>query len=84
MAYSVNSVKQEAASWLGGGSGVLGRAQQVGPHPYAVLTLFPADERLRRKVPSVRTPFQVYAFHACGGHSVLFRHFFCSRCLSEK
>ena len=40
---------------------MLGRAQHVGPHPYVVLTLFPGDERLKKRVPSVRTPFQVRA-----------------------
>lgn len=57
----------EAQAWLGGGSAVLGRAHQLGPHPYAMLSLFPGDERLRARVPPLRTPFQVGLRAACLG-----------------
>lgn len=49
----------EAAAWLGGAASVLGRAHQLGPHPYATLSLFPADEHLKALYPAARTPFQV-------------------------
>jgi hypothetical protein len=50
---------QEAQAWLGGGSAVLGRAHQLGPHPYVTVNLFPSDDRLARRLPPLRTPFQV-------------------------
>jgi hypothetical protein len=50
---------REAANWLGGGSSVLGRAGQLGPHSYVRLSLFPGDEELDLAVPPLKTPFQV-------------------------
>lgn len=49
----------EAAAWLGGGASVLGHARRLGPHPYALLTLFPGEGALRAAYPTLRTPFQV-------------------------
>jgi hypothetical protein len=49
----------EAQGWLGGGSRLLGRARQLGPHPYATVSLFPGKEQPFTGVPTIRTPFQV-------------------------
>lgn len=46
---------KEAEGWLGNASGLLGRARQLGPHPYITLALFPGSST----VPVLRTPFQV-------------------------
>ncbi len=58
---------KEAQAWLGGGSSLLGRAHQLGPHPYATMTLFPADAALSKSVPVAKAPFQVWSFaqHHC-------------------
>lgn len=58
MPFSQRAVR-EASVWLGGGTGSLGRAIQVGPHSYARMSLFPADPELELSVPPLRTPFQV-------------------------
>jgi hypothetical protein len=49
---------KEAEAWLGHGSGLLGRARQLGPHPYVTLSLLPGTSSL----PVVRTPFQAQTF----------------------
>jgi hypothetical protein len=46
---------REAEAWLGHGSGLLGRARQLGPHPYVTLSLMPGHS----SIPALRTPFQV-------------------------
>ncbi len=58
-ACGLQAAVQEAQAWLGAGAAVLGRALQLGPHPYATLNLFPADAQLSRRLPPMRTPFQV-------------------------
>lgn len=50
---------KEAQAWLGGGTSIMGRAHQLGPHPYAALTLFPAENGRSKLAPEVKTPFQV-------------------------
>lgn len=46
---------KEAEGWLGHSSGLLGRARQLGPHPYVTVALFPGSN----SAAAVRTPFQV-------------------------
>lgn len=48
--------------WFLAGSSLLGRAKQLGPHPFAQLSLFPGDEQMDVRVPPVKTPFQAQTF----------------------
>ncbi|KAL0042381.1 hypothetical protein WJX77_010775 [Trebouxia sp. C0004] len=52
----------EASIWLGGGSSLLGRAKQLGPHSFVHLSLFPGNEQLEVALPPVQTPFQAQTF----------------------
>lgn len=54
---------KEAEGWLGNASGLLGRARQLGPHPYVTVALMPGSST----VPAVRTPFQVCGLLAPAG-----------------
>jgi len=54
-ACAVQAAVKEAEGWLGNASGLLGRARQLGPHPYVTVALFPGNNA----VPTIRTPFQV-------------------------
>ena len=54
---------KEAEGWLGNASGLLGRARQLGPHPYVTVALMPGSST----VPAVRTPFQVCGLVAPAG-----------------
>lgn len=56
---------KEAEGWLGNASGLLGRARQLGPHPFVTLALFPGSS----SVPALRTPFQVFLPHRHTGGS---------------
>eukprot|EP00873_Tetraselmis_striata_P005898 jgi/Tetstr1/426162/TSEL_016489.t1 len=63
-AAGLKAAVREAAQWLGGGSSVLGRAGQLGPHSYVRLSLFPSDEELDLSVPPLKTTFQTVAMCA--------------------
>lgn len=54
-ACGLQAAVHEAEGWLGGASGLLGRARQLGPHPFVTVTL-PVTSA---PVHAVRTPFQV-------------------------
>ena len=59
MLLGLQAAVREAGVWFGGGSNVLGRALQVGPHSYVRMSLFPSDRELEFEVPPMQTPFQV-------------------------
>ncbi|KAK9824985.1 hypothetical protein WJX81_003682 [Elliptochloris bilobata] len=57
---------REAAAWLGGGAGKLGKAATAGPRTYARLALFPRDPGKHPMqgpaAPALRTPLQPPGF----------------------
>ena len=44
------------------GSSLLGRAKQLGPHSFVVVSLFPANQQLELTVPPLQTSFQAQTF----------------------
>ncbi|KAF8057294.1 hypothetical protein HT031_006102 [Scenedesmus sp. PABB004] len=60
-ACGLQAAVKDAERGLGGASGLLGRAAQLGPHPFATLRLFPGGSGAS-EAPAIRTAFQAQTF----------------------